>query len=302
MEQLKYHIPVLLSESMAGLAVNPNGTYVDLTFGGGGHSRRILELLDEGRLIGFDQDPEAAKNQLDDPRFHLVPHNFQYLSNFLRYLEIEAVDGILADLGVSSHHLDAPERGFSFRFDAKLDMRMNPGSQLSAYDVINHYSLDDLTRVLKTFGEIDRAYPVAKQIVHQREQKPIETTTQLVECVKAQLKRGKENKELARIFQAIRIEVNREMAGLERMLNQVLEYLKPGGRLVVIAYHSLEDRMVKNFMRSGNTKGEVLKDFYGAPLTPFKLINRKVILPSEEELERNPRGRSAKLRIAERIG
>lgn len=297
-----YHIPVLLRESIAGLSVNPKGVYLDLTYGGGGHSREILKLLDEGSLIAFDQDPDVKQYLSEDHRFQFVEHNYRYLGRFLDYLGFDKVDGILADLGVSSHHLDAPERGFSFRFDAPLDMRMNQKSPLSARNIVNSYSHKELTRVIKDYGEINRPAAWSAKIIKAREEKQIHTTNDLVGCLKPLLKRGKENKDLARIFQALRIEVNSELDGLAEMLEQSLRYLKPGGRLVLISYHSLEDRLVKNFMRSGRLDGIIEKDFYGNTLSPFKLINRKVILAPPEEIERNSRARSAKLRIAEKIG
>ncbi|MEA1877855.1 MAG: 16S rRNA (cytosine(1402)-N(4))-methyltransferase RsmH [Bacteroidota bacterium] len=297
-----YHIPVLLQESIAGLSVNPRGVYLDLTYGGGGHSREILKLLDEGSLIAFDQDPDVKQYLSEDHRFQFVEHNYRYLGRFLDYLGFDKVDGILADLGVSSHHLDAPERGFSFRFDAPLDMRMNQKSPLSARVIVNTYSHKELTRVIRDYGEINRPTVWSSKIIKAREEKQIHTTNDLVGCLKPLLKRGKENKDLARIFQALRIEVNSELDGLAEMLEQSLKYLKPGGRLVLISYHSLEDRLVKNFMRSGRLDGIIEKDFYGNTLSPFKLINRKVILAPPEEIERNSRARSAKLRIAEKIG
>ena len=295
-----YHTPVLLEESIAGLSVIAGGTYLDLTFGGGGHSREILKLLGDGSLIGFDQDPDAAANKIQDKRFSLVPHNFRFLKNFLDYLGIDKVDGIVADLGVSSHHLNSPERGFSFRYDAELDMRMNPGMSQTAKDIVNNYSKEELNRIFKTYGELERPGAFVGRILRYREEAKIETTGELVSCLNPLLKRGKENKDLARVFQALRLEVNQEIEGLSSMLLQSLDVMKKGSRLVIISYHSLEDRLVKNFFRSGNFSGEVLKDLYGVPITPFNLVNRKLITPSEEELARNPRARSAKLRIAEK--
>lgn len=302
MKSAEYHIPVLLPESIAGLTVDPKGIYLDLTFGGGGHSHEILSLLEEGSLIAFDQDPDVLDKLPDNPHFQFVQHNYRYLGQFLDYLGIKKVDGILADLGVSSHHLDAPERGFSFRFDAPLDMRMNQKADLNAGKIVNQYSQDDLKRILRAYGELDRPGAYASRIVRAREDKPVETTTDLVDCLKPMLKRGRENKDLAKVFQALRIEVNQELDGLAEMLEQALRYLKPGGRLVVISYHSLEDRLVKNFMRSGRIDGLIEKDFYGKPLSPFKVISRKVIVPTDKEMERNSRARSAKMRIAEKIG
>ncbi len=295
-----YHIPVLLQESMAGLSVKPGGVYLDLTYGGGGHSREILKQLDDGMLVAFDQDPDAAANVMTDDRFRLVPHNYRFLENFLEYMGIDSVDGILADLGVSSHHLDAPERGFSFRFDAPLDMRMNPGMDKTAKDIVNNYTEEEMAVIFKKYGEMERPFAFAVRIVRFRAEHKLETTKELVSCLNPLLARGRENKELARVFQALRLEVNQEIEGLGIMLNQSLKFLAKGARLVVISYHSLEDRLVKNFMRSGNIEGKLNKDFYGVPITPFKLVNRKVIVPGDEELKRNPRARSAKLRIAEK--
>ena len=296
-----YHIPVLLRESVSGLAVRSGGVYLDLTYGGGGHSREILEQLGDGMLIAFDQDPDASNNLMNDKRIRFVPHNFRFLKNFLDYMGITSVDGILADLGVSSHHLDAPERGFSFRFDAPLDMRMNPGMELTAQKIVNTYTVKEMASIFKKYGEMERPGVFANRIESYREGNRLETTVELVSCLKPLLKRGRENKDLARIFQALRLEVNKEIEGLGSMLEQSLDVLAKNARLVVISYHSLEDRLVKNFMRSGKLSGVIDKDFYGVPMTPFKLINRKVIMPDEEEVARNPRARSAKLRIAEKI-
>jgi len=296
-----YHIPVLLRESVSGLAVRSGGVYLDLTYGGGGHSREILEQLGDGMLIAFDQDPDASNNLMNDKRIRFVPHNFRFLKNFLDYMGITSVDGILADLGVSSHHLDAPERGFSFRFDAPLDMRMNPGMELTAQKIVNTYTVKEMASIFKKYGEMERPGVFANRIESYREGNRLETTVELVSCLKPLLKRGRENKDLARIFQALRLEVNKEIEGLGSMLEQSLDVLAKNARLVVISYHSLEDRLVKNFMRSGKLSGVIDKDFYGVPMTPFKLINRKVIMPDEEEIARNPRARSAKLRIAEKI-
>lgn len=297
----KYHIPVLLRESIAGLAVDPNGVYLDLTFGGGGHAAEILRLLDRGRLIAFDQDPEVENHLPADHRFQFVNHNYRYMGRFLDYLGIAQADGILADLGVSSHHLDAPERGFSFRYEAPLDMRMNTRAERTARQVVNDSAAGELARILATYGEINRPAAWAASIIRAREKKPLETTAELVEAVRPLLKRGKENKDLARLFQAIRMEVNQELEGLQDMLGQAMRYLKPGGRLVVISYHSLEDRLVKNYMRSGNPEGKTQQDLYGNVLSQLTPVNRKVILPDEAELEANPRSRSAKLRIAEKV-
>lgn len=295
----QYHTPVLLEESVGLMAIEPAGTYVDLTFGGGGHSRRILsELGPEGNLYGFDQDRDTRANMPDDPRFHFVESNFRFLRGALRLRGVTHVDAILADLGVSSHHFDVVERGFSFRGDAPLDMRMNQRGVLTAAKVVNSYPTDDLTRLLGDWGELDTPWKVANCIVRAREAAPIETTAQLVEAVKPCTPKKDESKFLTKLFQALRIEVNGEMEALKMALEQSLKVLRPGGRLVVISYHSLEDRLVKNFLRSGNFRGEVEKDFYGQPQSPFELITRKAIVPSAEELERNPRSRSAKLRAA----
>ncbi len=298
----QYHTPVLLEESVSLLEINPEGTYADLTFGGGGHSRYILSKLgDGGRLYSFDQDKDTRANIPDDKHFHFVESNFRFLRGALRYRGVKAVDGILADLGVSSHHFDATERGFSFRGEAPLDMRMNQRGRLSAREVVNNYTAEELTRILGDWGEIDTPWKVANCIVRAREVSPIETTAQLVEAVKPATPKKDESKFLTKLFQALRIEVNGEMEALKMALEQSLKVLKPGGRLVVISYHSLEDRLVKNFMKSGNFRGEVEKDFYGRALAPFKIITRKAVTPSAEELERNPRSRSAKLRAAEKL-
>lgn len=297
-----YHIPALLEETINGLNINPEGIYVDVTFGGGGHSRAIMEKLGEkGRLFSFDQDIDAWANRLDDNRFTFVHSNFSFLKNFLRYYGVEKVDGILADLGVSFHHFDDSERGFSFRHDSRLDMRMNRDSKVDAATIVNTYDEEQLASVLYLYGELKQSRRIASAIVKARNSGEIITTGRLVEVVSPFIRRSQEKKELAQVFQALRIEVNNEIDVLKRLLNQSLEVLKPGGRLVIITYHSLEDRLVKNFMRSGNVEGKVDKDFYGRVNTPWKLINNKVITASEVEVERNPRSRSAKLRIAERI-
>ncbi len=294
-----YHTPVLLEESVGLLQIEPSGLYADLTFGGGGHSRRILETLgDNGRLYGFDQDSDTRQNCPDDPRFHYVESNFRFLRGALRLRGVTQVDGILADLGVSSHHFDAVERGFSFRGDAPLDMRMNRRGHLTAADVVNNYSVEELTRILGDWGEVETPWKVAGCLVRARALQPITTTAELVEAVKPCTPKKDESKFLTKLFQALRIEVNGEMEALKMALEQSLRVLKPGGRLVVIAYHSLEDRLVKNFMRSGNFSGKVEKDFFGRPQVPFELVTRKAVTPSAEELERNPRSRSAKLRAA----
>lgn len=298
-----YHIPALLTETIDGLNIKPDGTYVDVTFGGGGHSRAILAKLgDKGRLIAFDQDEDAMQNSLDDSRFQLVRSNFRYLSNFLKYLEIEKVDGILADLGVSFHHFDESERGFSFRFEGKLDMRMNMRSGFTAEKLINEYTEQKLADVLYLYGELHNSRRIANAIVRARGENRIATIEQLIEILKPFTPRDRERKELAKIFQALRIEVNREMEVLKELLAQSIETLKPEGRLVVLTYHSLEDRLVKNFIRSGNFEGKQEKDFYGNIIAPMKAVNNKVIVANEEEVAANPRSRSAKLRVASLIG
>ena len=300
-EELTYHVPVLLKESVDGMNICPNGTYVDVTFGGGGHSREILSRLEkDGRLLGFDQDEDAERNIVDDPRFIFVRSNFRYLHNFLRYHNIEKVDAILADLGVSSHHFDDSERGFSFRFDGALDMRMNKRAGLTAADVVNTYAEERLAGIFYLYGELKNSRKLASVIVKARADGQIKTIGEFLEIIKPLFGREREKKELAKVFQALRIEVNQEMEALKEMLTAATEALKPGGRLVVITYHSLEDRMVKNIMKTGNVEGKTTQDFFGNLQTPFKLVNNKVIVPDEEEIERNPRSRSAKLRIAEK--
>jgi 16S rRNA (cytosine1402-N4)-methyltransferase len=298
---MEYHNPVLRQLSVDYLVNDPAGTYVDVTYGGGGHSRAILEKMDGGRLIAFDQDPDAQANLIEDERFTFVPSNFKNISRFLKYHQAYPVDGILADLGVSSHQFDTAERGFSYREDGILDMRMNAQSGATAQNVVNEYDEKALSELFYRYGELADGRALAKRIVKARETSPITTTFQLVEALKPSLLRGKENKTLSKIFQAIRIEVNQETAVLESFLSQTTDALKVGGRLVIISYHSLEDRLVKNFMRSGNLKGEVEKDFYGNPQTPFKLITKKALQPDMEEININPRARSAKLRVAEKI-
>ncbi|MBL7889042.1 MAG: 16S rRNA (cytosine(1402)-N(4))-methyltransferase RsmH [Bacteroidetes bacterium] len=297
---MEYHNPVLLKECIEGLNINPEGIYVDVTFGGGGHSREILKHLTTGKLYAFDQDEDAVKNKIDDPRFVLIKQNFRYLKNFLKLYNALPIDGLLADLGVSSHQFDEAERGFSIRFDAKLDMRMDQNGKVTAADVLNTYSEEELKRIFKLYGEVDNAGYLASIIFHSRKEKKIETVNDLKVMITKCVKRGKENQYYAQVFQALRIEVNKELEVLEELLTQSLDVLKPEGRLVVISYHSLEDRLVKNFMRSGKFEGEVEKDFYGNQLTPFKQITRKPIVPSDEELELNTRSRSAKLRVAEK--
>ena len=296
----EYHVPVLLNESVNGLEIKANGDYVDVTFGGGGHSREIFSRLKTGRLFAFDQDEDAAANVIDDDRFFFIRHNFKYIRNFLKYYQVEKVDGILADLGVSSHDFDVAERGFSFRFDGDLDMRMNRDSSQTAADIVNSFSEDQLRKMFREYGEIDNAGRLARQLVSARNIKPVKTIEQFREAIAACVPRLQESKYLAKVFQALRIETNKEMDVLLEFLEQSIELLKPGGRLVVITYHSLEDRMVKNFMRSGDSSGKQEQDFFGNVDSPLVAINRRVIVPGEEELERNPRARSAKLRIAEK--
>ncbi|MDR2802103.1 MAG: 16S rRNA (cytosine(1402)-N(4))-methyltransferase RsmH [Prevotellaceae bacterium] len=297
---LAYHTPVLLHESVEALCVKSGGTYVDATFGGGGHSREILNRLHKGRLIAFDRDADAATNTIDSKYFTLIRNNFRYLRNLLRYEGVEQVDGILADLGVSSHQFDTPERGFSFRFDSALDMRMNRQSALTAAKVVNTYSEQDLYHIFKMYGEVENVAKVVRFIIARRNEQPIETVGALVEAVKPCMPRQAEHKYLAKIFQALRLEVNSEMQALEQLLVQSLKLLKVQARLVVITYHSLEDRMVKNFMRAGNVEGNIEKDFFGKEQTPFTVITKKAITPTEAEIQSNTRARSAKLRIAEK--
>ena len=295
-----YHVPVLLEESVSGLNIDPDGVYLDLTFGGGGHSREILKRLKDGCLIGFDQDSDALANVPDDSRFIFVNHNFRYLRNFLRYCGYDEADGILADLGVSSHEFDEAGRGFSFRFDAELDMRMNQRSRLKATDILNTYSEENLIRIFRNYGEGDNVRRLVDLIVNARTGKMITRSEEFLQVIAPCVPKQKEKKYLAQVYQALRIEVNGELEALEDMLKEAERALRPGGRLVVITYHSLEDRIVKNFLKSGNFEGKVEKDFYGHVKRNFELVNRKVIVPSEEEIERNPRARSAKLRIAEK--
>ena len=302
MQEPVYHIPALLEECLEGLNISPNGTYVDVTFGGGGHSRGIIENLgEEGRLFSFDQDSDAEKNIIDDKRFTFVKSNFRFLKNFMQYHNIDEVDGIIADLGVSFHHFDEADRGFSFRFDGKLDMRMNRKGGKSASEIINRYPEDKIADILYYYGEMRNARRIASAIVKRRENKSIETTSDFLSVIKDLVNPKQEKKELAQIFQALRIEVNDEMASLKTMLMQSAKILKPGGRMVVLTYHSLEDRIVKDFFKFGNFEGKAEKDFFGRVIAPLKQVNNKVIIPSEEEIERNPRSRSAKLRIAEKL-
>ena len=297
-----YHVPVLLEESVNLMDIRPDGTYCDLTFGGGGHSRHILSKLGEGgRLFSFDQDRDTLANAPDDERFNYVESNFRFLRGALRLRGVEQVDGILADLGVSSHHFDATERGFSFRGEAPLDMRLNQRGGRTAADIVNNCDADSLGRILKEYGELDTTWKIASCIVRAREQAEIKTTAQLVEAVRPCTPKRDESKFLTKLFQALRIEGNGEMEALKMALEQSLKVLRPGGRLVVISYHSLEDRLVKNFMRSGNFAGKVEQDFYGRAKTPFEVVTRKAVVPSAEEVERNPRSRSAKMRAAEKL-
>lgn len=296
-----YHIPVLLNESIEGLNIKPDGVYVDVTFGGGGHSRRIMESLGkEGRLYAFDQDEDAAKNIIDDDRFTFIQENFRYMKNFVQLYCGGKVDGILADLGVSSYQFDTAEKGFSIRYNGRLDMRMDKNASVDAASVVNTYDVGSLARLFSRYGELKNSMNIANAIVMHREMNRIETTDELKEAVARLLPKGSENKVLAQIFQALRIEVNEEMKVLEIFLKQCADVLKPGGRLVVLSYHSLEDRLVKNFMKTGNADGILEKDFFGNQLTPYKLVNSKPIVPADEEILHNNRARSAKLRIAER--
>ncbi|MBQ8463679.1 MAG: 16S rRNA (cytosine(1402)-N(4))-methyltransferase RsmH [Prevotella sp.] len=297
-----YHVSVLLKESVDGLAIQPDGIYVDVTFGGGGHSREILSRLGEqGHLYGFDQDADAELNIVNDDRFTFVRSNFRYLKQWMRYYGVEGIDGLLADLGVSSHHFDDESRGFSFRYNAPLDMRMNKRAGMTAAEVVNEYPEEQLADVFYLYGELKNARRLAATLVKARQQTPIETTAQLLAVTEKLFAREREKKEITKMFQALRIEVNHEMDALREMLSGACQVLKPGGRLSVITYHSLEDRIVKNVMRAGNAEGKVDQDFFGRVKSPLHLINNRVIAPSEEELERNPRSRSAKLRIAEKI-
>lgn len=298
-----YHKPVLLQECVDGLGIQPDGIYVDVTFGGGGHSKEILRRLGpKGRLFGFDQDADAEKNIIADDRFTFVRSNFRYLKNWMRYFEVERINGLLADLGVSSHHLDDATRGFSFRFDdAPLDMRMNKRAGKTAADVVNDYSEQRLADVFYLYGELKQARRIAASVVKVRGRQRIETTTQLIAAVEQHFPREREKKDMAKLFQALRIEVNQEMQALKEMLMGAQELLAEGGRLSIITYHSLEDRIVKNIMRSGNTDGKVEQDFFGKLKSPLHIINNKVIVPTDEEMENNPRSRSAKLRVAEKV-
>lgn len=296
-----YHIPVLLKESIEGLNLKKGGIYVDVTFGGGGHSKEILRQMDKScRLFSFDQDEDAERNIVDDDRFTFVRSNFRYIKNFMKYHGVDKVDGILADLGVSSHHFDDSERGFSFRFDGKLDMRMNKRAGMTAADIVNNYDEERLANLFYLYGELKNSRKLASVLVKRRTVQPFDTIGDFLEVVKPLYGREREKKELAKVFQSLRIEVNQEMEALKEMLYSATEILKPGGRLSVITYHSLEDRMVKNIMKTGNVEGKMEQDFFGNVQTPFKLVNNKVIVPTDEEINSNPRSRSAKLRIAEK--
>ena len=295
-----YHNPVMLDECIEGLNIKPDGVYADVTFGGGGHSRAILDRLTTGHLYAFDQDEDAAANAFDDDRFTFIPQNFKYFKNFIQLYQGGQIDGVIADLGVSSHQFDTPEKGFSTRFDGPLDMRMSQMTSNDAATVVNTYDHAELTRIFRLYGEMQQPQLFASDIVMARENEPIETTEQLKDAIGRRLPRGRENKVLAQLFQALRIEVNQELEALAAFLGQCPEMLKPGGRLVVMSYHSLEDRLVKNFMKTGNAEGKEEKDFFGNLLTPYTIITRKPITASDEENANNSRARSAKLRIAER--
>lgn len=302
MNDQPYHIPALLDATIKGLDIKPDGTYVDVTFGGGGHSRAIMRQLGgEGRLLSFDQDADAMANAIDYPRFTFVYGNFRFLRNFLRFYDAPQVDGILADLGVSFHHFDDPERGFSFRFDGPLDMRMNRRAEHSAAWLLANASEEELTRMFTLYGELRQGKRLARAIVKERDNSPVDTVERLIDLSRPFIDKRREKKELAQVFQALRIEVNGEMEALQAFLRQTLEVLKPGGRLAIITYHSLEDRLVKNFMRTGNLDGQLRQDFYGRNLSPLRLLTSKPIIPDDDEIESNPRSRSAKLRIAEKI-
>ncbi|WP_279150586.1 16S rRNA (cytosine(1402)-N(4))-methyltransferase RsmH [Muribaculum intestinale] len=302
MNDQPYHIPALLDATIKGLDIKPDGTYVDVTFGGGGHSRAIMRQLGgEGRLLSFDQDADAMANAIDDPRFTFVYGNFRFLRNFLRFYDAPQVDGILADLGVSFHHFDDPERGFSFRFDGPLDMRMNRRAEHSAAWLLANASEEELARMFTLYGELRQGKRLARAIVKERDNSPVDTVKRLIDLSRPFIDKRREKKELAQVFQALRIEVNGEMEALQAFLRQTLEVLKPGGRLAIITYHSLEDRLVKNFMRTGNLDGQLRQDFYGRNLSPLHLLTSKPIIPDDDEIESNPRSRSAKLRIAEKI-
>lgn len=296
-----YHVPVLLKESVDGLNIQPGGIYVDVTFGGGGHSREILSRINgNGHLYSFDQDADAEQNIVSNPSFTFVRSNFRYIKNWMRYYGVDHIDGLLADLGVSSHHFDDESRGFSFRFDAPLDMRMNKRAGMTAADIVNGFEEEQLADIFYLYGELKNSRRIASEIIKARQQQKITTTQEFMKAVEPCFRREREKKDMAKLFQALRIEVNHEMTALKEMLKGATELLRPGGRLSVITYHSLEDRIVKNVMKSGNPEGKIKQDFFGKTDTPYRLINNKVIVPDEAEQERNPRSRSAKLRIAEK--
>jgi 16S rRNA (cytosine1402-N4)-methyltransferase len=295
-----YHVPVLLDKCIEGLNIRPEGTYVDVTFGSGGHSRKILEKLTSGRLFAFDRDMDAAQNQIEDERFELIRQNYRFLRNFLRFQGVSQIDGLLADLGISSWQIDQAGRGFSIRLEGNLDMRMDQDQEITAADIINSYSVTQLEQLFWTFGEIPNARSLVREIISARTTKSIKTTEDLRIIALRVAPRGKENQYLAKVFQAIRIEVNEEIESLKDMLIHACDLLNPGGRIVVIAYHSLEDRLVKNFFRTGNFEGVPVKDFFGRQISPLNPVNRKAIMPAESEQQANPRSRSAKLRIAEK--
>ena len=302
MSEIVYHIPALLTPCIEGLNIKSDGVYADVTFGAGGHSRAIVERLGEnGRLYGFDQDKDAIANAIDDPKFTFVYSNFSYISNFMRYYGENGIDGIMADLGVSFHHFDECDRGFSVRFNGKLYMRMNQNAERDAQWIVANYSEEQLAQILYLYGELKSSRRIAAAIVKARQSKPITTTGELIDVITPCLNPRQEKKEAILVFQALRIEVNNEIEVLKSLLQQSLKVLKPGGRFVVLTYHSLEDRLVKNFFKTGNIEGKMEKDFFGRSTSPFKLINNKVIVASPEEVERNPRSRSAKLRIAEKL-
>ncbi len=301
MEGKTYHVPVLLKETVEGLNIRPDGVYVDVTFGGGGHSREIMSHLSAGgHLYSFDQDADAMRNVWQDSRFTFVRSNFRYLKNWMWYYGVEQIDGLLADLGVSSHHFDEEERGFSFRYDGRLDMRMNRQAQMTAADVVNGYDEEKLADVFYLYGELKQARKLAALLVKARQERPIETTADLQEITRPLFVRDREKKEMAKVFQALRIEVNQEMDALREMLTAAAELIRPGGRLAVLTYHSLEDRLVKNLIKAGNLEGKIQQDFYGNVVGPFKAVNNKVIVAGADEVSANPRSRSAKLRIAEK--
>jgi 16S rRNA (cytosine1402-N4)-methyltransferase len=295
-----YHIPVLLEESIDGLNISPNGIYVDVTYGGGGHSAEILKKISSGKLYAFDQDEDATKSLPDDKKFFFIQGNFRFLKNYLNYYGVKHIDGLLADLGVSSHHFNSPERGFSYRANADLDMRMNRNSKLTAEIIVNEYDSDKLSGIFREYGELHQARKLSAAIIQCRIKQRIMTTTQFISIIEPMIPKQTENQFLSKVFQAIRIEVNHELESLEEMLVSAAEMFNPGGRLVVISYHSLEDRLVKNFMRWGNTKEQPVKDVYGNSFEPFRIISRKPVVACDKELQHNPRARSARLRIAEK--